>query len=48
MRMVLYVLAYLLMAGCGVTPPSKPSSYRYMTPDRAEARSPSCTVSIHL
>ena len=48
MRVVLSVLACLLMAGCGVPPPPKPSPYRYMTPERAEARSPSCTVSIHL
>ncbi len=48
MRMVLYVLACLLMAGCGVPPPPKPSPDRYTTPERAEARSPSCTVSIHL
>ena len=41
------VLACLLMAGCNAPPPPKPSPYRYMTPERAEARSQSCTVSIH-
>jgi hypothetical protein len=46
MRVVLSVLACLLMAGCGVPPPPKPSPYRYMTPERAETRSPSCTVSM--
>jgi len=47
MRATLCVFACLLMAGCGVPPPPKPSPYRYMTPERAETRSPSCPVSIH-
>jgi hypothetical protein len=47
MRVVFSALAVLLIAGCGVPPKPKPSPYRYMTQDRAEARSPFCSVSIH-
>jgi len=47
MRVILSILTLLLVAGCGVPSPPKPSPYRYMTQDRAEARNPRCPVSIH-
>jgi hypothetical protein len=47
MRVILSILALFLMAGCGVPSPPKPSPYRYITQDRAEARNPCCPISIH-
>jgi len=48
MRIVFLALAGLLMAGCKVPPPPKPSPYRYMTLERVQQRSPSYFVPIHL
>jgi uncharacterized lipoprotein YmbA len=47
MRLALSVLFSLLMAGCN-SPPLKPSTHLYKTPEQVSVRSVSGTVSIHL
>jgi len=45
---LLGALVCLLMAGCDVPPPPKPSPYRVMIPECVEVRSASCPLSVFI